>query len=365
MAQGEEYEPTLLMAHTVVSTPSPSTTPNEVIAATASPCPRRYINVHEDRIFVKLGTNTDLEPHRWVLDIGATNHMTGARSAFSDLDTGVHGTVWFGDGSVAEIEGSGTVLFNCKNGEHRALTGVFYLPRLAANIISVGQLDEGGCCIELEYGVLRIYEPGHKLLARVEHSVSRLYLLNLDIGRPVCLSARSEEAAWRWHARFGHLGFQSLRRLAHHDMVHGLPQIDQIEQVCEACLAGKQRRASFPDQARRRATNAIELVHGDICGPISPTTPSSNRYFLLLVDNMSRFMWLVLLPSKDGAPSAIKNFQAAVEVETGRKLKALHTDRGGEFTSVDFGRHCAEHGVQRQFTAPYSPQQNGVVERRN
>jgi transposase InsO family protein len=80
---------------------------------------------------------------------------------------------------------------------------------------------------------------------------------------------------------------------------------------------------------------------------------------------MSHYMWLVLLPGKDHAAAAIKNFHAAVEVETGRKLKTLRTDRGGEFTSIDFGRYCTERGIQRQLTAPYSPQQNGVVERHN
>ncbi|WVZ77310.1 hypothetical protein U9M48_025192 [Paspalum notatum var. saurae] len=80
---------------------------------------------------------------------------------------------------------------------------------------------------------------------------------------------------------------------------------------------------------------------------------------------MSRYMWLHLLPSKDHAPAAIKNFQAAVEVESGRKLKVLRIDRGGEFTSAEFGVYCTNRGVQRQLTAPYSPQQNGVVERWN
>jgi transposase InsO family protein len=76
-------------------------------------------------------------------------------------------------------------------------------------------------------------------------------------------------------------------------------------------------------------------------------------------------MWLVLLPSKDQAATTIKNFQAAVEVETGRNLKALRTDRGGQFTSTEFSQYCAERGVHQQLTTPYSPQQNGVVERRN
>jgi hypothetical protein len=98
---------------------------------------------------------------------------------------------------------------------------------------------------------------------------------------------------------------------------------------------------------------------------VSPPTPSGNKYFLLLVDDMSRYMWLHLLSSKNQAAVAIKNFQATVEVESGRKLKVLRTDRGGEFTSVEFGEHCARCGVQRQLTAPYTPQQNGVVERCN
>jgi transposase InsO family protein len=181
----------------------------------------------------------------------------------------------------------------------------------------------------------------------------------------VCLAAHASEAAWQWHARYGHLNFGSLRKLATQRMVRGLPKLTQVEKVCDSCLVGKQRRAPFPAQARRRAESALELVHGDLCGPVTPVTPSGNQYFLLLVDDMSRYMWVRLLSSKDQAPSEIKNFQAAVEVETGKKLKVLRTDRGGEFTSVEFGRYCAERGVERQFTAPYSPQQNGVVERRN
>ena len=74
-------------------------------------------------------------------------------------------------------------------------------------------------------------------------------------------------------------------------------------------------------------------------------------------------MWLRLLTTKDKASRAIVEFQTQVETETGRKLHVLRTDRGGEFTSVEFGRYCVEKGVERHLTAPYSPQQNGVVER--
>ena len=103
-----------------------------------------------------------------------------------------------------------------------------------------------------------------------------------------------------------------------------------------------------------RAGNVLELVHGDLCGPITPATHGGRRYFLLLVDDCSRFMWLHL-SSKDEAPAAIEEFQAQVETETGKKLRVLWTDRGGEFTSVEFGLYCAGQGVERHLTAPYSP----------
>jgi hypothetical protein len=131
-----------------------------------------------------------------------------------------------------------------------------------------------------------------------------------------------------------------------------LPQLTQEEKVCDGYLVSRQRHAPFPSQAKRWAESALELIHSDLCGPVTPATPSKNKYFLLLVDDMSRFMWLCLLSSKDQAPSKIKNFQAAVEVETGLKLKVLRTDHGGEFTSVEFGRYYAECGIARQLTAP-------------
>jgi hypothetical protein len=90
----------------------------------------------------------------------------------------------------------------------------------------------------------------------------------------------------------------------------------------------------------------LELVHIDICGPITLATPSGNRYFILLVDDISWFMWIKVLPSKDAAATAIKQYQAAAEAETGHKLRAFCSDRGGEFTSTQLAEHCGEHGVR-------------------
>jgi hypothetical protein len=151
-------------------------------------------------------------------------------------------------------------------------------------------------------------------------------MLELCIARPVCLAARTGDEAWRWHARFGHTGFAALRRMGKEEMVRGLPVLEQVEQLCESCLAGKQRCAPFPHQATRRATKSPQLLHGDLCGLVSPPTPRGNRYFLLLVDDYSRYMWVSIIASKDQAESEIRRIQAATEKKSGNLLCALRTD---------------------------------------
>ena len=134
--------------------------------------------------------------------------------------------------------------------------------------------------------------------------------------------------------------------------------------LCNSCLTGKQRRTSFSKKASYRAKELLELVHSDLCEPITPATHGGRRFFLL-VDDSSRYMWLTLLSSKAEAAEAVKHFKARVESESGKKLKVLRTDRGGEFTSVEFTQYYADEGVGRYLTALYSPQQNSVVEHRN
>ena len=106
-------------------------------------------------------------------------------------------------------------------------------------------------------------------------------------------------------------------------------------------------------------------MHGDLYGQIAPEMPNGSNSFLLLVDDRSRYMWVTMLPSKDCAAMAIKEIKARAEGESGLKLGALRTDQGGKFTSHEFIEYCAGEGIHCQHTTPYSPQQNGIVERRN
>ncbi|BAF28754.2 Os11g0656500 [Oryza sativa Japonica Group] len=298
---------------------------------TPTPPHQAVVELVEMKVFAALDDAADHDPGRWIMDSGASNHMTGSRMAFADLDTNITGNVRLGDGSVVRIAGRGTILFACKN----------------------------------EDGIMRVWDEQRRLLARIPRTPGRLYMLDINLARPVCLAAHADEDAWRWHARLGHINFRALCKMGKEELVRGLPCLSQVDQVCEACLARKHRRSPFPRQALCRSDEPLALLHGDLCGPITPATPSGNRYFLLLVDDYSRYMWVALLSTKDAAPAAIKRIQAVAERKSGRKLRALRTDRGGEFTSTQFAEYCAELGMRRELTAPYSPQQNGVVERRN
>ena len=166
-----------------------------------------------------------------------------------------------------------------------------------------------------------------------------MYLLDLKVEQPVCLATRHTEEPWLWHARFGHLSFNALGQLE--KMVRGLPHIKHGGELCDSCLARKQRRLPFPKAAKYRAKDALELVHGDLCGPITPATNGGRRYFLLLVDDCSRYIWLQLLTSKDEAAEAMKKFKVRAEAESDKKLRVLRTYHGGEFTSVEFVAYCA------------------------
>jgi hypothetical protein len=206
----------------------------------AEETPREGVFLDESRAQVHLGAEGSTVEHKWYLDSGASNHMTGVKSAFTELDSSITGSVKFGDGSRVEICRRGTILFRCLNGEHRALTDVYYIPRLRSSIISLGQLDEHGCKIKIEDGVLFIRDREHRLLAKVRRTGNRLYLLDLKVEQPVCLAAQRTEEPWLWHARFGHLGFDALGRLR--KVVHGMPHIRRAGELCDGCLAGKRRR---------------------------------------------------------------------------------------------------------------------------
>jgi hypothetical protein len=107
--------------------------------------------------------------------------MTDRREFFTELHSDVRGSVKFGDASDVEIKGIGSVIFAAESGEHRLLTGIYYIPALSNSIISLGQLDESGSRVEIKDGVMMIWDRHHHLLAKVTRGTNRLYVPNMQV----------------------------------------------------------------------------------------------------------------------------------------------------------------------------------------
>ena len=123
-------------------------------------------------------------------------------------------------------------------------------------------------------------------------------------------------------------------------------------------MSGKHERSPFLSSVFR-AQKPLELVHMDLCGPIKPSIQGGKSYFLLIVDDFTRYMWISLLTCKAEALNRFNKFKVMAEEETETKLKYERSDRGGEFLSKEFKAYsttkCEENGILRQLTTPHNP----------
>jgi len=135
-------------------------------------------------------------------------------------------------------------------------------------------------------------------------------------------------------------------------------------ETCEACLLGKMTKAPFTGFPER-AQDLLELIHTDVCGPMSTTARGGFQYFITFTDDFSRYGYVYLMKHKSETFEKFKEFQNEVENQRGKKIKALRSDRGGEYLSHEFSTHLKSCGIVPQLTPPGTPQRNGVSERRN
>ena len=135
--------------------------------------------------------------------------------------------------------------------------------------------------------------------------------------------------------------------------------------VCEDCVKGKQHRVSFKSKKVISTKKPLELVHIDLCGPMRTKSLNHSRYMSVIVDVYSRYTWTAFLKSKD---ETFREFEAPMKKtksKLGHQLISMHSDNGTEFENSDFTEFCANNGISHNFSAPRTPQQNGVVERKN
>ena len=129
-------------------------------------------------------------------------------------------------------------------------------------------------------------------------------------------------------------------------------------------MQAKQPRKSHTT-AETRNLAPLELIHSDLCEMNGVLTKGGKKYFMTLIDDSTRYCRVYLLKSKDEALNFFKIYKAEVENQLDQKIKRLRSDRGGEYFSNEFDAFCAEHGIIHERTPPYSPQSNGVAERKN
>ena len=127
---------------------------------------------------------------------------------------------------------------------------------------------------------------------------------------------------------------------------------------------GKNVKSPFPS-SDSKAKGILDIVHSDMCGPMTATSLSGYVYYVSFIDDYSRKTWIYFLKGKNEVFSKFKEFKALVENLYEKKIKVFRSDNGGEFTSGEFKTFCSEVGIKRELSTPYNPQQNGVAKRMN
>ena len=222
--------------------------------------------------------------------------------------------VKLGNNARLTVLGRGKIRLNVEGVQHTVID-VFYIPELWNNLLSIGQLQEKGLAILIKSGMLKIYHPTRGLIIQTRMTINRMFVLmaKSQAREVTCFHAPTQNLSHLWHCRYAHLSHKGLRTLQYKKMVRGLPQLPATSTECTACIIGKHHRESIPKKCQWRATQRLQLIHSDICGPISPISNSKKRYFLCFIDDFSRKAWVYLLAEKSEALHHFQYFKSLLK----------------------------------------------------
>ena len=299
----------------------------------------------------------------WIMDSGGSYHMTPRLDLVFDFLECDGGRVLLGDNRECKIKGIGKVRVQLKDGSSFVLHNVRYIPELKRNLISLGTLEKEGYTVKMQSGKIKVINGSRVILSGTRRD-NCVYSLD---GHAVAgeLNASVEEKdslAQVWHKRLGHISEAGLQVLEKQELF-GKKSLGKLD-FCENCVLGKSHRVSF-GVGRHTTQGVIDYVHSDLWGPSQVESLGGKRYFLSIVDDYSRRVWVYILRFKHEAFGKFKEWKQLVENQTGRTVKKLRTDNGLEFCNREFEQLCTESGIARHLTVAGTPQQNGIAERMN
>ncbi|KAL9996132.1 putative RNA-directed DNA polymerase [Helianthus debilis subsp. tardiflorus] len=293
----------------------------------------------------------------WIVDSGANQHMVKDESGLVDSVnvSEFNIKIKHPNGTSALV----TKIGNLKLANNVVLKDVFVVPEYNINLISVHKLakdnkvrvvfDENTCFVQ-DLLTRKVLVTGRQ--------VDGLYFCgNLCVSNKVCYNSNSVSSLW--HARFGHPSDNALNVLKNKLNV----KIDGTK-PCEVCQRAKQHREPFP-LSNHSTTELGELVHLDVWGPYKVRSKEGFRYFLTIVDDYSRAVWVSLMKSKQEVYENVFEFVNIIKTQFKKDVKCLRSDNGTEFVNNQMNSFCKGKGIVHQTSCTYTPQQNGVVERKH
>ncbi|GJR27572.1 retrovirus-related pol polyprotein from transposon TNT 1-94 [Tanacetum coccineum] len=245
----------------------------------------------------------------------------------------------------------------------------YYIEGLGHNLFSIGQFCDADLEVAFQKNTCFIRDlEGVDILLGSRNT--NLYIISLDgmlKSSSICLlSKASKTKSWLWHRRLSHLNFGTLNKLAKDGLARGIPRLKfQKDHLCSACALGKSKKTSHQPKAEDTNQEKLYLLHMDLCGPMHVASINGKRYILVIVDDYSRFTWVRFLKTKDEAPAAIIKCIKNIQVRLKATVRNVRTDNGTEFVNQTLREWYENVGISHQTSVARTPQQNGVVERRN
>src|SRR5215471_14921111 len=313
----------------------------------------------------------------WLADMATTSHIASHRDLFKTYTSIQDSSITGVGGKRATAIGRGTVelISNC-NGKYwtLALKDVLHVPGQKNNLISLGRWDAAGGEYQGGNGKLILVSKNGEQVAQGRKLNNFLYQMQIATKKPYISSsddgsqtffAGSNAQDWEtWHKWFGHVGYSGLQKLLRNNMVTGFEIIENSPQPdCIACTEAKQHTEPFPKSINRH-TKRGDLTHMDLWGKYATRSINGNHYYILMIDDTTRYTTVEFLKEKNQAAQLVMNYLTYLTAQE-LKPKAIQIDRGKEFVNERLERWCKQNGIQLRLTAPYSPSQNGIAERMN